>query len=162
MDDSKATYQGLIGKEFNQAITAFSNLNSADLFKVRKDICGKPTSEVTRLKRPEHHMRTLGAIQLMLFAKGATLHGPTYVLGDTRVRVVLGVGELLSHIKARFATESEVVPTCDIVICVGADDDGGAATNIVRQDTVSSIIRPTSTGEWITHGQAIERLELDQ
>jgi hypothetical protein len=63
-------------------------------------------------------------------------------------------------VKSRFSGEPPPPVSVDIVICVGADDDGGVPTNVVREQGAANIIRGGISGEWVTLDQARQQIGI--
>jgi hypothetical protein len=118
-------------------------LGSEQLFELRRDTCGNPPGEIPRQKRPDSAMTLVGCSHLFLIERGATLEGPGYLLNGKRIRVIQTAGKPLSLAKQQFQALSSVAKPDDVVICAGARDDGRAPSNIVRQNSQPTIVRPT-------------------
>lgn len=133
----------------------WSALDSQQLFELRRDTCGNPPGEIPRHKRPDSAMTLVGCSHLFLLDRGATLEGPGYLLNGKRIRVVQAAGKPLSLAKQQFQALSSVATPDDVVICAGARDDGQAPSNIVRQSSPPTIVRPVNNPDWITDSQAM-------
>jgi hypothetical protein len=103
-------------------------------------------------------MNLIGAIILHLLSSGATYDGPTFLLNSKRIRVIEVANKLLNEVKHLFSKEPLSSIPYDIVICVGAKDDGGVKSNVVRDNGAGDIIRSGITGEWMTENNALEHL----
>jgi len=157
---SKPTYMGMTGSHFAGPVRFSDAATAEELYALRTDFSGKKGSDVPRTKRPDLSMHQLGASHLLLMANGAVLEGSIYVIDGKRIRLVHGAGELLSSVKSRFSREPPPPVSVDIVICVGADDDGGVPTNVVREQGAANIIRGGISGEWVTLDQARQQIGI--
>src|SRR6266568_3034683 len=54
--------------------------------------------------------------------------------------------------------EAGTAEPVDIIVAAGAEDDGGAAANIVREGAVPNVVRPGAIGRWVTFQQARQEL----
>ncbi len=157
LNDANGTYVAKFKKAAPGAPPTHA-LASADLYALRQDASGVTRSDAVRAKRPDAAMRLAGATHLWLAGKGAQLSGASYVLGKARIRVLQGAGQVLSEIKRAHEKDAGPVLDADLVVCAGADDDGGAPLDVVRGDRPGSLVRPAPAGEWVTLDGAIERL----
>lgn len=140
--------------------TDFTGLSNGDLYAVRRDTVGVAGSRIARMAAPDPSTEGVGRVHLRLRHAGAELTGPYYELADgLKARVVNGRTQLLSRVKADFLSEpaSPVGLTEDLVICVGAYDDAGAATHVVRPSVSPTVLRPGLSAEWITETVAEAR-----
>ena len=134
-----------------------------DAYRLRLDVCGVPYRTVARRKRPDVQMTTLGIVQLGLIAKGAQLEGNHFVLNQKRIRVVGGQGQLLGAVKGMYAAEPAQFPRVDLMLCVGATDDGNMPQSVVRGDAAfGTIVRATAGAEWQTEEAATELWRMNQ
>lgn len=159
-EDSKPTYLGITGSSFADPVKFRDDFTTEELYALRVDFSGKKEGNVPRTKRPDPNMHQLGATHLLLMGNGAVLEGSTYVISGKRIRLIHGAGELLSSVKSRFSAEPPLPVSVDIVICVGAFDDGGVPTNVVRAQGAANIIRAGISGEWLTLEQARQRIGI--
>jgi hypothetical protein len=124
-------------------------INTDETYRLKLDVCGVPYRHVARHKRPEVTMTMLGVVQLGLLAKGASLEGNHFVLDQMRIRVVNGQGQLLGRVKGRYSGEPARLPQADLMICVGANDDGNMPQSVIRGDAApGTIVRATSGVKW--------------
>lgn len=150
LENSHQTYKALTGKQFAGALDHSQDASTHDLYARRRDSCGVSENGVVRSKRPENDQMLLGAIHLILVEEGAAMEGSHFVHNKTRYRVIRGSGQVLSKLKEQFSREPLNPLPADITVCAGAWDDGGAPDNIVRKRRAHDIVRPTTSGEWIT------------
>ena len=133
--------------------TEFPGISSTDLYALRRDTVGVPGSRIARMAAPDASTEGVGRVHLRLRHSGAVLAGTYYQLPDGRkARVVNGRTQLLSKVKSEFLTGPAAPAGLaeDLVICVGAYDDGGAATHVVRPAVPPTVLRPGISAEWIT------------
>lgn len=153
---SKRTYSQLVGTEYAGPVAFPADLSSDDLHALKLDACGVPRHQISRTREPDETMEVLGAVHLGLLNRGATLQGSRYMAEGKRVRVLYAQGRTLSAVRQKYAGEVQPLIPDDIVICVGAKDDGGAAANVVRpQRLPSNIVRPALTGRWVPEDDAM-------
>jgi len=136
----------------------FAAATTADLFALRQDAAGAPVGEMPRLKRPDAGTDMVAAMQMLLAENGAVLDGSLFVREQKRIRIVRGGGQALSLIKASYLNEAGTPEPVDIIVAAGAEDDGGAAANIVREGAVPNVVRPGAIGRWVTFQQARQEL----
>jgi NAD-dependent SIR2 family protein deacetylase len=142
---------------------ASAALNTDEAYRLRLDACGVPYRKMARQKRPDAYMNKLGVVQLGLLAKGAQLEGNQFVLNQKRIRVLNGQGQLLGAVKGRYAEEPAQFPRVDLMICVGATDDGNMPQSVVRGDAAAgTIIRATAGAEWQNEEAAGELWRINQ
>jgi hypothetical protein len=158
LTECKPVYESLSQQPYSGNINFSTDLTTYDFYTLRKDCCGKPSYEVAREKRPSESMNLIGAIILHLLSSGATYDGPTFLLNSKRIRVIEVANKLLNEVKHLFSKEPLSSISYDIVICVGAKDDGGVKSNVVRDNGAGDIIRSGITGEWMTENDALEHL----
>jgi hypothetical protein len=124
-------------------------LNTDEAYRLRLDACGIPYRKAARQKRPDVHMNKLGVVHLGLLAKGAQLEGNHFVLNELRIRVLNGQGQLLGAVKGAYADEPAQFPRVDLMICVGAMDDGNMPQSVVRGDSAAgTTVRATAGAKW--------------
>ena len=120
------------------------------MYALRRDFLGVPVGQVPRFKRPAG-MDAVGRAHIRLRRKNANLDGTSYIVpGVGRIRVVNGQTKLLSEVKRSFGSEPPRVMEDDYVICAGAEDDGDAKPDIIRDMTNGDAVRPGSSAKWLT------------
>lgn len=119
-------------------------------YELRRDACGEPHGEPLRDREPSNRMQILARDHKRLVDGGATLDGARYVLNGRRFRVVNGAGKMLHEVKGAYEQEPPSVESADVVVCSGADDDGGSPTFLTHTSASSTLLRPRSTSKWIT------------
>ena len=134
-----------------------ADLTSADLYSLRKDVCGCSAAVPARTHRPEDSMYMVGAFLIAIFAAGGRIDGPLLRLGDNGMRVVNCPNRLLSTVKAEFSRELGSLRDCNVAICVGAVDDC-APGDLVRGGQPPTVLREGWTGQWLTTESAREFL----
>ena len=159
LQNSSDTYTEIFGEAYPEEVSLDLNLQTADLYALRRDFCGIPSTEIVRMKRPENNQFLIGAIHLHLKRIGAELSGSLYSYGDQFIRLINGSGQTLSAVKKRFLGEPPNSIPIDKTVCVGAHDDGGVPGNLVRSGNQNGIIRNDPTHDWIAHKKFIEQLE---
>jgi hypothetical protein len=153
--ESTATYSALTGKPLDAIPAVPPSLSVEDLYALHLDACGVPLGDIARIKCPNPTMQVLGAVQLGLMAEGATIEGNHYVLDGLRIRVIYGQGRPLSDIRRLYLEELRQFAPADIIICVGAKDDGGVPPDVARDSpAASTIVRPTTAARWVTEDNA--------
>jgi hypothetical protein len=159
IENAKTPYTALTGKHYTRPNTFDTTLSADELYSLRRDIEGLPSSRIARKKVPDAQMQLIGTVHMRLIEAGAAFSGPRYTFNSKRIRVLQGAGRVLSLTKKQF--DSEELPIGDdIVICVGADDDGGVPTSIVRGTSSPLLIRPLSAPEWMNERRAIGDLKI--
>jgi SIR2-like domain len=138
--------------------TDFAALSIPDLYAVRRDIYGVPSTRIPRYSQPDGTMDAVGRAHLLLRHGGARLDGSRYVnTAGQRIRVVNGRTKLVNRVQNEFAEEVPSVTGTDddFVICAGATDDGGTPGRISRGSAAPTVVRSGSTTEWITLESAL-------
>ena len=135
------------------------SLSSGDLYSLRKDLCGCSGARPSRSRKPDDTMNLVSAFFLAVMAAGGTIEGACFSLHDRGVRVINCANRLLSDVQADFENELGASRDCDVVVCVGAVDEG-VPSDLVRGGEPQTIVRQVWDGEWMTHDSARERLGL--
>lgn len=142
---------------------ASNALTTDEAYRLRLDACGVPYRKPARQKRPDAHMSKLGVVQLGLLAKGAQLEGNHFVLDQQRIRVLNGQGQLLGAVKGTYAEEPAQFPRVDLMICVGAMDDGNMPQSVVRGDAVvGTTVRATAGAKWQDEESVVDLWRINQ
>ncbi len=136
-----------------------ADLETQDLYDLRRDWSGVARTAVTRRRDPEPADQSLGCVFLEMLAAGATLDGSLLQLNGRRIRLVQGAGRMLYDLKEQLG-EMSPFDAPEVTVCVGAFDDGGAAAHIIRPTRRSTVIRPGVTGEWCTETRARDLLGM--
>jgi hypothetical protein len=157
--NAKDAYRAVAGKAYVRPRTFDLTLSADELYALRRDVEGLPSSQIARQKNPTPQMRQIGCIHMRLVEAGATFEGARFVLNSRRIRVLQGAGDVLSLIKNQFE-EEETPLGADVIICVGARDDGDAPSSIVRGSSSASIIKPVVKCVWMTDDKAVDKLGL--
>jgi hypothetical protein len=123
---------------------------------MRRDFSGTLNDDAVRTRIPTEQMELVGVCHLQLIARGAVREGSRYILNGNRIRVVSGAGRLLSSVREKYTAETPCRVSDNIVVCVGARDDGSAAANIVRPEPEGNIVRPLLFARWITDAEVDE------
>ena len=134
-----------------ERIEAFlAQADTESLHSIRRDFCGVPPGEIPRAREPQQGMYAVAGEHLGLVNSGATLDGAVYAVGGRRVRVINGMTRPLSKVREQFFGKLPGRPPEDIIVCAGATDDGNVKPNIVRDQSSSTVVRPTWTVQWVT------------
>jgi hypothetical protein len=136
----------------------FDGLTVDDLYSLRRDVYGVPSTRIPRYAHPDGSMDAVGRAHLLLRHSGATLEGPRYLTGKgQRIRVVNGRTKLVNKVKSDFADEVSSVGGVDedIVVCAGGSDDAGTHPHIFKGSGAPTVVRPGSNAEWITLENAV-------
>jgi len=157
--DSITSYQGLTGNVAAAPVSFDLTSNSEDLYALRRDACGEPIGQIPRLKRPDRVMNIVGVAHQFLVQNGGSLTGASYNIASKTVRVVLGSGQALSRVEAKFEAEPTTPLSPEVVICAGAFPDA-APVNILRGSPPPTVVRAGSRSKWVTFDQAKTELGL--
>jgi hypothetical protein len=138
----------------------FDGLDLDDLYSLRRDVYGVPSTRIPRYAQPDGSMDAVGRAHLFLRHGGATLDGSRYVTRTgQRIRVVNGRTKLVNKVRSDFSDEVSSVAGVDedFVVCAGGSDDAGTPGHIGRSSGTPTIVRPSSTAEWLTLEAAVAR-----
>jgi len=145
------TYKDIFNNKYTNQISINPELTTSDLYSLRRDLIGIPSTEIVRVKQPKDDQMLIGAMYLHFMKIGAELSGSLYYYDNKCFRLINGSGQTMSAVKRKFMNEPpNTIPNCKTV-CVGADDDGDVPKNIVRFGNKNEIIRNDPTRDWITH-----------
>lgn len=156
IEQGAETYKTLTG------ITAIplavpDGLNADEVYRLKEDTCGAPANTVSRVKRPTASLNMAGAVHAGLKINGAAHEGSNYRLDGKRIRILNAQGQLLTSFRSQFQHEPTPFDPADILICVGAKDDGAVAIDIARGNkNRSTVVRPAVVGDWVTEDQATQ------
>jgi hypothetical protein len=138
----------------------FDGLSVTDLYSLRRDVYGVPSNRIPRYSQPDGSMDAVGRAHLLLRHAGATLDGSRYVTrAGQRIRVVNGRTKLVNKVRSDFSDEVSSVAGVDedFVVCAGGSDDGGTHGHIGKGSGVPTVVRPSSTADWLTLDAAVAR-----
>lgn len=159
LSNSMPTYNNILAPiPISVSRGAYSHLTSEYLYSLRRDCCGVTSLDAVCEKRPTKTMEMLGAIILVLISNGAISEGPFHILNGTKFRVINAAGKLMSQVKQTFANEPPPPTTADIVICVGAYDDGGVPIDVVRGAGTGTVVRAGLAGDWLDTEEGLDRI----
>ena len=159
-ENSRDRYVVLTGETCDQLLALDPTISTEDLYALRKDFSGVPSTNIVRKKTHDAGMLLIGAIHILLMSRGAQLDGSVYIFAEMRIRLINGNGDLISYVQNEFRSEPALQPPVHIVICINAQEDGGVPSDVIRGKTESSIVRPTSESEWHTLESARELLGI--
>ena len=156
LEQGAATYKTLTGVSAPN-LTVPLDLNADEVYRLKEDTCGAPANTVSRVKRPTKSLNMAGAVHAGLKINGAAHEGSSYRLDGKRIRILNAQGQLLTSFRSQFQDEPTPFAPADLLICVGAKDDGGVAIDIARGNkNRSTVVRPAVVGEWVTEDQATQ------
>jgi hypothetical protein len=126
-------------------------VNPSDLYDLRRDLAGIPRTAAVGRHDPGSTDELLGKVIYDLVDAGAVLDGSLLLLDGKRVRVVQGAGRMLYTVRDALDGDMSAVTPPDLTVCVGAEDDGGAAAHVLRPERRPSVVRGNVGGAWCTH-----------
>ena len=131
-------------------------LDSNALYNLRRDLTGVSRADAVRVPRPDESFEGVGAFLLKLLTLGGVFDEAEISVAGRRVRVVKGAGRTISSVRAGFGQEiTPVGPSADLVVCVGATDDGDVPVDIVRGVVGdSTVVRVSPAGTWVNETMA--------
>lgn len=154
---SIGTYRGYKGVGVAPQAELPESLNTEQLYDLRRDTTGVSPKACVRHRDPIQAMYTVGAIHLMVQARGAKFDGARYKLPDgRRLRVVNGAGQVMSLVQEQFWSHQPQAEPGDLVVC-DARSDGDVPVNLVRGPRVPNILQGGNSSEWITFEEAQNR-----
>lgn len=160
IDAAKPAYKQKCGNSYSKTISIDASLTTSDLYALRRDFTGEPTTNIVRIRHYSQEHQLIGLYHLLLIEAGANLTGPYYQYNSKTIRLVHAAGQLLSSIKERFSKEPSPPVQPDLIACVGAADDP-TPPHLVRGGTTSGIVRAGYTGKWITHHELFRELGVN-
>lgn len=136
------------------------SLNLSDLYDLRRDAEGAPSTRAARTRTPNPSAAATGLAHLLLSDAADARKGSWYVKGGATIRVVNGAGQGITVVADRFK-EPSAAPVADIVVCPGALDFG-VPGSIIPRGLTASIVRPKpgSSSRWMTLETARTELSL--
>ena len=118
------------------------------LYWLRQDIFGIPRSYAVDTNDVDNPgTNNAAAFLLHLLNKGASFSHDHLIFNGKKIRVI-GCSSMLAIIKDKYQIELDIHQIDTILVCPGAIDDGGAATNVVRDPIPRDVIRGQGSGEW--------------
>jgi hypothetical protein len=158
LDKGREFYPLIIGRTVEpENRDTFDHLDSAALYDLRRDATGQGPSEPVRKKNPDDAAQMLGALQVRLLEVGATIEGSLFKFNGNLYQIMHGNGQPISRLKAKYLQNPTARVRADVVICALSVRDL-AATDVIRVDTSSSVVRPGLPGTWVTDKEAWEIL----
>jgi hypothetical protein len=152
---AKDEFKQRFGSDFS-GNEEFGGLTSAEYYELRRDASGKAPPGAAPDKNPSPEMMTTGVCHLWLRSVGGVLDGLRYRMPDkSLVRVINGLGRVMSYVQKRYARSPDA--ESDYLIVVGGADDGGASPDIVRGQQPNTFVRRASKGEWLPDTAAYAR-----
>jgi hypothetical protein len=130
------------------------------LYDLRRDWSGVSRRSAVLRREPQSADELLGSFFYELVSAGAVLDGNLIEARGERIRLVQGAGRPLYRVQEELAKGLHPGDTPDVTVCVAADDDGGAAGNVLRPARRPSIVRGNLGGEWYSHVRARAHLGL--
>ncbi|MEJ7608154.1 MAG: hypothetical protein WKF37_18280 [Bryobacteraceae bacterium] len=137
---------------FTDRLTMPRGLSADDVYRLKEDACGVP-AKVFRGSR-DHRIVEHRAVHAGLKINGAT-HGEQLLSGRQANQNFECPRSTSDQLQSQFQDEPTPFDSADVLICVGAKDDGAMAIDIARGNkNRSTVIRPAIVGEWVTEDQA--------
>lgn len=124
----------------NQAnVMWLEGLSTDDAYAIRRDLAG--VDNVARERNDDASMSLFARSHQELNARGGVFEQGRYTVGEKRIRVVQAAGRNLSDVRADFTRTASPTDDLDVVVCAGAQDDGNATENVVRDESPATIMR---------------------
>jgi hypothetical protein len=156
LNSGKAAVETERGAACDPAWLTPPNLGAEDLYGLRRDAEGVPSTKPARLREPMPG-DVLGMFHLLMVSAGAVANAGGYQLGGQQIRVINGANMLLSTLHEAFSDEPPVVSSANIVVGVGALDLPYPGS-VIRAGSPGGVIRGAATGEWLDLAAARARL----
>jgi hypothetical protein len=142
------------------ALPSMDAISVDDLYDIRRDWTGvsriRPATRSHALPNDEG----LGRFLFRLLEAGANLHGSFVKLGPYDLRLLHAAGRQIQTIMNEFAAEALPSGGADITICIGADGSSLVPAHIIRGSSKSTVLRPSTTGKWVTDWEAESLLPI--
>lgn len=124
------------------------------LYTLRCDAEGVASNRAARSFEPGPSAAQTGYAHLLFTSKANARNGSWYEVNGRTIRVVNGAGEGLTTVQNRF-NEPPAAPKADVVVCVGALDQGVPGT-IISKGHGANAVRPRPGGGscWMTLDKA--------
>jgi len=132
-------YQAEKGTAPPAALMDVPNLDLDAYYDLRRDAEGIPMNRAARQWAPGPSTAQTGLAHLLLIETADGRDGSWYIKAGQKIRVIHGAGEGLTTVKGRF-NEPPTAPRADIVVCVGAMDQG-VPGSIVSKGTPNGVVR---------------------
>lgn len=158
LSSGKAAFESEPGNVCEPAWLDAPNFDTDELYALRRDAEGIPSTNPARRKIPEN-CEVLGYFHLLVKKAGAIAVPGGYTLNGKTLRIINGSGKLLSTIQDEFSKEPPAAANAEIVACVGATDFG-LPDNVVRSGRNGDIIRPALPGTWVDVQSARRLLQI--
>jgi NAD-dependent SIR2 family protein deacetylase len=130
------------------------------LYEMRRRVTGALPSRPVRSRREDSSMSLPASLMLRLVGLGGVFNGPDIDLNGRSIRVLSTPSIPISQARAEIGELSFPQDGELLTVCAGAFDDGGVPSNLVREGTTSSVVRPSASGEYITYEGAVAQFGL--
>lgn len=152
--DAADTHKAVFGDTLGDVSDCDDN---ATLYSLRRVLTGTLSHAPVRQIDPDASRRLLVAIHARLLERGARFAGTHYEFAGHSIRLLSGSTEVLSAARRRYSEEPPSPVAVDRMVCVGAIADY-AAIDVVRGDTLATIVRPGARADWETHERLLVEL----
>ncbi len=138
-----------------------SDLESSSLYNCRRDAEGVAYNRAAVLKQPPAHLAQTACFHHKIAALAEAREESWYVIDGRLVRIVQGAGQGLAALKGKF-NEPPTIVQSDIVVCVGAQEDG-LPGRLISSGYGASIVRsaPGGSAKWMTESLAMVELGIE-
>lgn len=144
----------------DEHLPPFAEMDMDDLYNLRRDFAGVAPNKPATDREPDGAgYDRIGAMHQLLLAKGASMDGRFYEIGDSVVRLINGRGKPFGHAVAGLKGEPEG-RGYDANVCVSSPKGGMAKIkNVVRDyDEEDEVVRLQNTQEWWTEDHLREKI----